>query len=111
MQSFMVMLLICSVTLTVIALFYMAVTPLLVKRYSVKRLLLRMARPCGWAADTFSAAVSQCSYQSGYAKQYSSAYHQNRERVSCCLSHPLLTMCSQLLYPVSHCGRLWRQYG
>ena len=36
MQSFMVMLLICSVTLTVIALFYMAVTPLLVKRYSVK---------------------------------------------------------------------------
>lgn len=36
MQNFMVMLLMCSFTLTVIALFYMAVTPLLAKRYSVK---------------------------------------------------------------------------
>jgi len=36
MQSFMVMLLTCSVTMSALALFYMAVTPLLAKRYSEK---------------------------------------------------------------------------
>lgn len=34
MQSFIITLLICSVTMSVLALFYMAVTPLLAKRYS-----------------------------------------------------------------------------
>ena len=36
MQSFMVMLLTCSVTMSALALFYMAVTPLFAKRYSEK---------------------------------------------------------------------------
>lgn len=36
MQSFMITLLICSVTMSVLALLYMAITPLLAKRYSVK---------------------------------------------------------------------------
>lgn len=35
MQSFIIMLLICSITMSALALFYMAVTPLLTKRYSV----------------------------------------------------------------------------
>lgn len=35
MQSFIITLLICSVTMSALALFYMAVTPLLAKRYSV----------------------------------------------------------------------------
>ncbi len=38
MQGFMIMLLICSVTMSVLGLLYMAVTPLLTKRYSVKSL-------------------------------------------------------------------------
>jgi len=36
MQGFMITLLICSVTMSALALFYMAITPLLAKRYSVK---------------------------------------------------------------------------
>ena len=36
MQSFVVMLLICSVTMSALALFYMAITPFLAKRYSEK---------------------------------------------------------------------------
>lgn len=36
MQNFMITLLICSVTMSALALFYMAITPLLAKRYSVK---------------------------------------------------------------------------
>lgn len=36
MKGFMVMLLICSVTMSAAALFYMAATPLLAKHYSVK---------------------------------------------------------------------------
>lgn len=35
MQSFMITLLICSATMSTLALFYMSVTPLLTKRYSV----------------------------------------------------------------------------
>lgn len=35
MQSFMIKLLICSLTMSVLSLFYMAITPLLAKRYSV----------------------------------------------------------------------------
>jgi|GEM_PF-6940852 len=59
MKGFMVMLLICSVTMSAAALFYMAATPLLAKHYSESPLLF-MACHYYRAYHSLPAEIRQC---------------------------------------------------
>ncbi len=55
MQNFIITLLICSITMSALALLYMAATPLLAKALFCVGPLLRMADLCDWADHSLPA--------------------------------------------------------